>query len=52
MQKIDCIVRCEYIGLSTEISELPTTDICAGSTFFAVDTKTYYIFYDGTWYEM
>jgi len=38
----------EYIGLSTE--EKPD---CAedGDTFYAVDTRETFIFYNGTWYE-
>lgn len=41
--------RVEIIGLSTE--EKPTEDIINGSTYREVDTKKFYIFYNGTWYE-
>jgi hypothetical protein len=41
--------KMEIIGISTE--EKPTENIINGSTYKEVDTKKFYIFFDGTWYE-
>lgn len=54
MERINFQLREEYIGLSADLASLPTTGITSGSTFLAVDTGKYYIFYapDATWYPM
>lgn len=41
--------RKDFLGLSTD--EKKTTGVIDGSTFYEVDTSSFYIFYDGTWYE-
>lgn len=57
MKRVNFQTRCEYIGLSSEVASLPTEPkegeyLCSGSTFLAVDTMQYYIFYEETktWY--
>lgn len=54
MERINFQLREEYIGLSADVASLPTKDIISGSTFLAVDTGKYYIFYapTATWYLM
>lgn len=51
MEQINFNDRREYIGLSTEKDRLPE-NLENGSTFYAVDTKKIYIFYNAVWYEM
>lgn len=41
--------RIDFVGLADEPK--PTTEIKNGSTFYTVDTKTLYIFYEGVWYD-
>lgn len=41
--------RFDFIGLSTDSK--PTAKAVDGSTFYEVDTSTFFIFYKGTWYE-
>lgn len=36
-------------GLSTDTK--PTTGVNNGQAFYAVDTATAFIFYNGTWYQ-
>lgn len=40
----------DFIGKSDEVK--PIEDVGDGDTFYEVDTKKTYIYYDGTWYEM
>ena len=50
MQRVDRTTNhTDYIGLSAETKE--TENIENGSTFFEVDTCTFFIFYNGTWYK-
>lgn len=43
------VFRTDIVGLSTE--PLPTKGLQNGSTYYAVDTKQFYIYYEGTWHE-
>ena len=39
-----------YIGKSTDVK--PVEGVLNGETFYEVDTKKAYIFYDGGWYDL
>lgn len=39
----------DILGLSTDTK--PTANIVDGTTFYEVDTSSFYIFYKGEWYE-
>lgn len=43
------IFRNDIVGLSSE--EKPTEGLQDGSTLYLVDTKQFFIYYKGTWYE-
>ena len=43
--------KLEYYLLAADISNLPTTDVPAGSKAYVVDTDAEYTFLGGTWYE-
>lgn len=45
----DFKTRYDYIGLSTE--DKPSEKAVNGTTFYEVDTATFFIFYNGQWYE-
>lgn len=42
------LYKADLLGLSTD--EKPSNQI-DGTTFYEVDTSTFYIYYKGTWYE-
>ena len=46
--------RYDLVGLSTEEKPFATkagTKLSDGSTYYEVDTGTFYILYNGIWYE-
>ena len=40
--------RSDYLGLSTEEKPVPEAD---GTTYYEVDTSSFFIWYKGSWYE-
>lgn len=41
--------RIDIVGLSSEA--MPEKDLKDGTTYYTVDTKQFYIYYKGEWYE-
>lgn len=54
MKKVNFNTLADYIGLSSEVANLPTdeTECTCGATFLAVDTGDMYILYEKTWYKL
>jgi hypothetical protein len=52
MKEMNYASAWDLIGLEAEKESFPIDDVDEGSTFLAVDTKTVYILYRGTWYEL